>query len=66
MLNLNPDIFLTINRIMRDAAQFKAGKLQKKSPILLNELQRVIDGSSEVPFLPSFKGTLTRVLPREL
>lgn len=56
ILHLNPDIFSTINEIMRDAYDLKNGKPVNKSAIEKSELQKVAQGNSDISFLPNFDG----------
>ena len=58
VLHPNPDIFHSINEIMIAANKLHNGQnLPGKSPVELEELARIVDGSTDIPFMPKFKGT---------
>lgn len=56
ILHLNPDIFHTINKIMHDAYRYKKGEAVDCSAIEKNELEKLAEGKSEIPFMPDFEG----------
>ena len=64
ILHLNPDIFHETNRIMELAGRFDRGE---KMPDIITaleicELKHIIQGESEIPFIPDFKGNILSLI----
>jgi hypothetical protein len=59
IIHLNPDIFHTINEIMGLAVRKSKGeRMAERTALEIQALQLIVEGNSEIPFIPDFKGRL--------